>query len=213
MKPAHEPNKGWAYSDTNYLLLGYLIETIEKKDYYELLKAKLLSPYKLRKTAPSNKRKLANIAMAYSKLPPSFHIPHEVISAKGKYPFNPQMEWTGGGVYSTTGDLARWGNIYFTGNVFSEGLRSQMVKVNPNGEKVYGKKHSYGMGSFIYNTKQGVAYGHSGFMPGYMSIVAYYPALKLTAALQINCDYATRKMQLTDYLDAIIDSFKGESKK
>lgn len=213
MKPVHAPDKGWAYSDTNYILLGFLIETIENKNYYEVLQEKILVPRQLQQTSPSNQRKIANLAMGYSKLPPSFNIPNEVISAQGKYPFNPQMEWTGGGMASTTADLAKWCKLYYTSDIFSDNLRKQMVQVNPNGKGVFQRVHSYGMGSFVYKTKHGIAYGHSGFMPGYVTICAYYPVSGATVALQINCDYATRKMSLIGYLDKIMDSFEQVNKK
>lgn len=202
----HEPGKGWAYSDTNYLLIGLLIETLEKKDYYQILESKVLKPNQLTETVPSHQRDIPNLAMSYSQLPESFHIPHEVIQ-DGKYPFNPQVEWTGGGIASTTADLARWCKIYYTGDIFSKELHKQITTINSNGEKVYDKIHSYGMGSFIYETQNGVAYGHSGFMPGYNSIFAYYPDLDIAVALQINCDYGSKKMSLVDYLNEIVPNF------
>ena len=202
----HEPGKGWAYSDTNYLLIGLLIETLEKKDYYKTLKIKILKPNQLKETVPSTQRDIPNLAMSYSKLPESFYIPNEVIT-DGKYPFNPQMEWTGGGIASTTADLAKWCKIYYTSDIFSEKLHKEIITINPSGNKVYGKIHSYGMGSFIYETNNGVAYGHSGFMPGYTSIFAYYPEQDIAVALQINCDYSTQKMSLVDYLNEIVPNF------
>ena len=63
---------------------------------------------------------------------------------------------------------------------------------------------SYGMGSFIYETEQGIAYGHTGFVPGFNSIFAYYPEHELTVAIQINCDYAAEKSKLIDYAEDII---------
>ena len=65
------------------------------------------------------------------------------------------------------------------------------------------------MGSFIYHTKQGNAFGHSGFMPGYNSIFAYYPKEKIAIALQTNCDYAGTKIQLTEYLEKLMPIVLG----
>lgn len=203
--PVHAPGNGWAYSDTNYILLGWLIESVTNKDYYEILQSKILQPYQLNNTLPATKRKIEKLAMGYSELPETFYIPKAVINAKGEYAFNPQMEWTGGGIVSTTSDLAKWGKLYFTGDVISKELRQTMTQVTDNGKNVMADTHSYGMGCFIYTTKHGVAYGHSGFMPGYNTIVAYYPALEVTLALQSNCDYATKKTPLTEYLDQILD--------
>lgn len=202
--PVHEPGADWAYSDTNYLLLGMVIEAIQKEGYYDVLKSRILSPYQLKETIPSIRRDLPNLAMGYSKLPESFHIPEEVVASEDRYVFNPQVEWTGGGLASTTSDLAKWCKLYYAGELFSDSLRMKTREVSPVGKEVISDMHSYGMGTFVYNTKHGVAYGHSGFMPGYNSIFAYYPENELAVAVQVNCDYAARNMSLVDYLNEIV---------
>ena len=46
----------------------------------------------------------------------------------------------------------------------------------------------YGYGSQILQSPLGDSYGHSGFMPGYLSIVIHYPDHGLTVAVQILSD-------------------------
>ena len=166
-----------------------------------MVNKKILTPFQLKQTFPSESRSIPNLSMAYSKLPDDFKIPNKVIS-NDQYVFNPQVEWTGGGMASTTSDLAKWAKIYFEGQLFSKNLLTKITTINRNGTKV-DAGHSYGMGSFIYHTNKGDIYGHSGFMPGYNSIFAYYPKEKIAVALQINCDYAGSKMPLTGYIDAL----------
>jgi D-alanyl-D-alanine carboxypeptidase len=113
------------------------------------------------------------------------------------------MEWTGGGMASTTSDLARWAKYYYEGDLFSKKMLAQVTSINSNGNKVMGN-NSYGMGSFIYHLKQGDAYGHSGFMPGYNSIFAYFPKEKIAVALQSNCDYAGNNMPLEKYVEELM---------
>lgn len=206
--PVHAPDKGWAYSDTNYILIGILLEKITGQGYYDLVRTKLLTPFKLNYTFPSEGRVIPNLSMAYSQLPEAFKIPNQVV-AEGRYVFNPQVEWTGGGMASTTTDLAKWAKLYYEGTLFSETLLTKIITINPNGQKV-GTGYSYGMGSFIYHTKNGDAYGHSGFMPGYNSIFAYYPKEKIAVALQINCDYAGIKLPLTGYLEILMPIVKND---
>lgn len=203
----HKAGEEWAYSDTNYLLLGYLIEALLEKDYYKVLEERILDPYKLNNTFPSLSRKMERLAFAYSEMPAFFQVPNEVVSTDGKYVFNPQFEWTGGGLASTTADLAKWTNIYYASSIISENQRANMIQVRETGRNVYGEIHSYGMGTFVYNTKFGNAYGHSGFMPGYNTIMAYFPELKLSCAIQINCDYASKNLKLTEYLEICVDAF------
>ena len=201
-KPLHPAGKGWAYSDTNYLLIGMLIEKITGSYYYDEVKNRILIPMKLEKTHPSIQRDIPNLPTAYSNLQEFFSMPGVVVT-DGKYCFNPQMEWTGGGMASTTSDLAKWAKIYFENKLFSKESLTKIVTPNSNG-KMIDEGLSYGMGSFIYHTKSGIVYGHTGFMPGFNSIFAYFPDHKIAVALQINCDYASSKISLVDYLDIIL---------
>jgi len=206
-KPVHEAGKGWAYSDTNYLLLGMLIEKIAGSYYYDEVKNRILVPEKLKQTYPSIKREIENLPIGYSKLDSFFRMP-EIVVKDGVYAFNPQMEWTGGGMASTTSDLAKWAKIYFEAKLFSKESLNKIITINPNGSNAIGEGLSYGMGSFIYQTKFGKAYGHTGFVPGFVSIFAYYPEQEMAVALQVNCDYATEKMSLVQYLDTILANSK-----
>lgn len=115
------------------------------------------------------------------------------------------MEWTGGGIACSTPELAKWAEIYFAGDLFSDSLMNKIVEINPNGKDI-DENLSYGMGSFTYNTKYGKAYGHSGTFPGYKSIFAYFPEKDISVALQVNCDFATEKMGLVEYLEEVLST-------
>ena len=206
--PVHSTGQGWAYSDTNYLLIGMLIEKLMATGYYVAVDSLILQPFELVNTFPSNSRTIPGLAMGYSQMPPQFHIP-DTVCMGDQYVFNPQMEWTGGGMASTTSDLARWAKIYYEGSLFSFQLLEEIVRINPNGKEVMGS-HSYGMGSFIYPTQLGIAYGHSGFMPGYNAIFAYYPDLKVAVAIHSNCDFVGSKISLTQCLDLLVPEAVAE---
>jgi D-alanyl-D-alanine carboxypeptidase len=200
MEPAHEPGEGWSYSDTNYLLIGMLIEKIMQSNYYDEVVENILEHKNLNNTYPAIRRDIPNLAVGYS----DFGVfAGQTMVVNGEYVFNPQMEWTGGGMASTTPDLAKWANIYYTGNLFSDSLKSIIVAPNLQGKNI-DEGLSYGMGSFIYNMQDGLAYGHTGMFPGYKSIFAYFPEKEISIALQINCDYATNKMSMIEYVEEIL---------
>lgn len=202
--PVHEAGKGWAYSDTNYILLGMLIEKVTGERYYDLVRDIILKPSQLSNTYPSNKRFITNLAQGYSRLPEGFHVPNKTVVDK-KYYMNPQLEWTGGGMASTTEDLAKWAKLYYEGKLVSKNNLNKIITPNPNGKNVEGSS-SYGMGSFIYNMKHGEAFGHTGFMPGFNSIFIYYPKLGIAAAMNINCDYAVSVLNLNNVIDDLISA-------
>lgn len=201
IEPIHEAGKGWGYSDTNYLLLGMLIEKITDSYYYDEVKERILIPYNLSTTYPATERRINNLSNGYSKPHELFTMPEEII-VNGECIFNPQFEWTGGGIASTTSDLAKWAKLYYESELFSEELLKKMVTPNANGKLT--ENISCGMGSFMFNTKLGYLYGHTGTFPGYVAIFAYHPQLEIAIALQINCDYGKEKMSLTEYLERIL---------
>lgn len=200
-EPVHPPGEGWSYSDSNYILIGMLIELLTDTYYYDEVDARLLDPLSLDDTHASLKRDIVNLPIGYSSLP-DFGIPEEVV-VDGEFIFNPQMEWTGGGFASTTSDLARWAKFYYDGGVISDTLLRRMTTACEQGKEL-GNKTAYGMGSFIFQTTVGEAWGHTGFMPGFNSIFAWFPEYKVAVAIQSNCDFAGNKMSLVEYLECIL---------
>jgi len=65
-QPAFKAGEGWDYSDTNYILLGMIIEKITGQPYYEMLKKNILTPFKLMNTHPSNQRMLNGLIQGYA---------------------------------------------------------------------------------------------------------------------------------------------------
>lgn len=188
MQPLNAPGAAFSYADTNYLLIGLVIEKATGKTYYQELERRILRPYKLRDTEPSIKPQLRGLVPGYSNLGRQlFGFADEKTVKDGKYAFNPQMEWTGGGLISNAEDLARWARIYVAGDVIPAALREEMIRVtqpmgpNPNAPR-------YGLGVIIAQTPFGPAVGHSGFMPGYLTEMYYLPEKKLALAVQFNTD-------------------------
>jgi D-alanyl-D-alanine carboxypeptidase len=65
-KPTFVAGKGWDYADTNYIILGMIIEKITGKKYYDLLFERILNPLQLYQTRPTNKRKLPGLVQGYA---------------------------------------------------------------------------------------------------------------------------------------------------
>jgi D-alanyl-D-alanine carboxypeptidase len=49
-----------------------------------------------------------------------------------------------------------------------------------------GRETKYGLGVIIRKTTLGTSYGHSGFFPGYMTDMMYFPEKKIAVAVQVN---------------------------
>ncbi|HEX7176183.1 MAG TPA: serine hydrolase domain-containing protein [Pyrinomonadaceae bacterium] len=181
--PPFAAGRGWDYSDTNYIVLGMIVERVTGRRYYDEVRRRLLGPLKLRRTVPSDARRIPGLAQGYAGADNPFGGTDAMIDSAGRFAINPQFEWTGGGIASTTEDLARWARALYEGRAFDRALMPQVLdgvaaKLGP------GTK--YGLGVIIRETELGVVYGHSGFFPGYLTEMAYFPDLKAAVAVQVN---------------------------
>jgi D-alanyl-D-alanine carboxypeptidase len=180
--PPFAPGEGWEYSDTNYIVLGMIIERAGRGEYYDQLRERILGKHGLSNTVPSDNRVVPGLVPGYAGAQNPFGLPDEMI-ADGKYAVNPQFEWTGGGLAVTALDLARWAKLLYEGKVIDSSLLDDLLDGVP---AKLGPETKYGLGVIIRPTAHGVTYGHSGFMPGYQTDVMYFPQLKTAIAVQVN---------------------------
>ena len=178
--------QGWEYSDTNYIVLGMIIERVTKRGYYDEVRRRLLRPLRLRHTVPSDSRVIRGLAQGYAGPNNPFGGTDAMIVG-GKFAVNPQFEWTGGGMASTAEDLARWAKAMYEGRAFDARLLPEMLDGVP---AKLGPEAKYGLGVIIRPTALGASYGHSGFFPGYVTEMMYFPDLKIAVAVQVNTSAA-----------------------
>lgn len=181
-KAAFEAGKDWDYSDTNYIVLGMIIEKATGKKYYDLAQSRILKPLKLKNTFPQDGRILKGLIQGYAGEGNEFTGKDRVLE-NGKFVINPQFEWTGGGMVSNAEDLARWAKLMYEGKAFDASLVSEMTNGVP---AKLGRDVKYGLGVIIRPTPLGISYGHSGFFPGYLTDMMYFPEHKISVAVQVN---------------------------
>jgi D-alanyl-D-alanine carboxypeptidase len=182
-KAPFEPGKGWDYSDTNYIVLGMIIEKVTGRKFYDEANRRLLKPLKLSDTIPQDGPRLRGVVQGYAGPNNPFGGTDAMI-VNGKFAINPQFEWTGGGYVSTANDLARWARMFYEGKAFSMDLLPQVV--DGVSAPMLGRESKYGLGAIIRKTPVGTSYGHSGFFPGYMTDMMYFPEHKVAVAVQVN---------------------------
>ena len=74
--------------------------------------------------------------------------------------------------------------MIYEGKAFSPDLLPQVLEGVP--APMLGRETKYGLGAIIRKTTLGTSYGHSGFFPGYMTDMMYFPEHKVAFALQVN---------------------------
>lgn len=183
---SNAPGAGWAYSDSHYILLGAIIEKATAKRYEDVLNEMILVPCKLSQTFPACSRNLPGLIPGYTELTEEMLLPHKVVN-EGQYAFNPQLEWTGGGLITNVSDLASWARQLYGGKMLSTEMRNRMLTPSLLPTTLPANA-MYGLGCIIGETNGLDWYGHTGFVPGYITIMEYIPALDLSMAMQVNTD-------------------------
>ena len=183
-EPLFAAGQGWSYADTNYILVGMIIEKITRKTFYSELDRRILKPLKLARTSPSDSRTLAGLVPGYSRPNSPFGYEGRMI-LDGRFVLNPQFEWTGGGLVTTAEDLARWAKALYEGRAFKKELLTGMLDAVP---AKTGKGDKYGLGVQVRQSEWGPSLGHGGWFPGYISEMEYFPERRISVAIQFNTD-------------------------
>lgn len=202
-KPAAcDPGKGWSYADTNYILIAMIIEKITGTRFYDEANDRFIKPLHLDATSPSDTPTLPGLVSGYIGPGNPFPVPTEV-AVNGVYAINPQFEWTGGGYCSTSADLARWARELWGGHILKPETMTEVftgVKANT------GPNDEYGLGVQMWPSRHGPVRAHTGWFPGYITLMAYYPDKKAGVALQINTDIGPQIKGHRALADQILDT-------
>lgn len=162
-----EPDSKAEYSNSNYVLLSYILQKTYKKTYAKILSEKIIIPLGLKNT------------YAGDKINPS---KNESNSYKFSTDWVKETETDmsvpmgAGAVVSTPGDLTRFANALFNGKIVS----AKSVEIMKTLKDDYG----YGLFQMPFNDKQ--SYGHTGGIDGFSSVFGYFQDEKVGFALCSN---------------------------
>ncbi|EOP46119.1 serine hydrolase domain-containing protein [Bacillus cereus] len=180
MPPDFAPGKSWSYSNTGYVLLGILIETVTGNSYAEEIENRIIEPLELSNTfLPGNSSVIPGTkhARGYIQLDGASE-PKDVTH------YNPSMGSSAGDMISTADDLNKFFSYLLGGKLLKEQQLKQMLTTVPTGEAALGR---YGLG--IYETKlpNGVSiWGHGGSIPGFVTFAGGTLGGKHTLAVNLN---------------------------
>ncbi|MBL8896841.1 MAG: beta-lactamase family protein [Planctomycetes bacterium] len=195
---------GWDYSDTNYLVLGLVVDRLLGEPRERAIEERLLKPLGLGKTFAQSSPTLPGLTQGYAGTAQPFGAFDAVLDAEGKLCFDPSFEGAGGGYVSCAPDLARWVRAYFEGRAFANELLPEVL-AGPLAPML-GRNVRYGLGAILREAKDlGAVRGHSGYFPGYLSEMAYYAEHGIGAAVQVNTsEFAKVKRPLGRVLDELV---------
>lgn len=164
-----QPGERWSYSNSGYVLLGYLLEKISGQSYADFVTENIFKPLGMKDSGyDSNSAVIPHRAAGYS---PSPNGPVNAGYIDMTIPFS------AGGLYSTTHDLLIWERALYGGKVLSAASLKKMTTPY---------KDSYGCGLAITTTNGHLQYEHGGGIEGFNTEMAYYPDDKLTVIVLAN---------------------------
>lgn len=174
---AFEPNTKYNYCNSNYFLLGYIIEQVSGKPYPQYLKENILDPAGLTSTFYENTAEIKlNRANGYS-------------FSDGKYWnadfISMSLVYGAGALRSTVSDLYKWHQALYEGKLLK---KETFLKAIQPYKLADGKQIEYCYG-FFNKTENGInSIGHGGAIDGFRAIEMYYPGKDIFIALLCNSE-------------------------
>jgi D-alanyl-D-alanine carboxypeptidase len=198
LKPRSKAGARYFETGMDYVIAGSVYERAMNRPLFMDIEQKILRPLGLSNTVPAARRDLTGVVpgrLAPAAAPYAKFGLADTTMRNGRFAYNLQAEHAGGGIISTSHDLARWASLLWTGKVFSEARLYDMLDGKPTGENT-----TFGLGTEIVPSARGPIYLHDGWIFGYQTAVFYLPEHKLAAAIQVNADPDPRSGTTPDAL-------------
>jgi D-alanyl-D-alanine carboxypeptidase len=150
--PLFEPGAKFSYSNTNYIVLGLIVEAASGNSVRNELRRRIFKPLGLRSTF-----------LARSQRIPGAHAHGYLVN--GNDPLqdvtlvSPSYTWTAGGIVSTASDVAGFYRALLRGRLLKPALLREMETTSDG----------YGLGLFKTHLPCGDFFGHTGTLASYMT--------------------------------------------
>ncbi len=172
------PGHGFFYSNTNFVMLGLIIEQVTGKPYAQVLQNKILKPLGLQHTIfPDN-----------NVIPSPSWQGYTTQGTNNAQPVNstawsPTSAEAAGQMISNLADMLTWARAVGTGATLTAAAQRARLQGNPastmgNREYAFAIGHDHGW------------LAHDGEIPGFNAQLAYYPARDISIIVLTNSDIA-----------------------
>jgi D-alanyl-D-alanine carboxypeptidase len=178
------PGTGWAYANTNYVLLGGIIEHLTQLPIAQAFDQWLLIPLRLRRTLLDMDDAAAGLIDGYGRDPASGQV------MPMTHVLHPSSAHAAGALVATVTDLILFSQAVLAGSFLQPETMHAMHQMMPATTPQYPFGTGYGLGVSALRLGSEEAYGHPGNIPGYSSLIAYLPKRDLHLGILLNHDYA-----------------------
>lgn len=170
-----KPGKNWSYSNSGYIVLGYIIEQASGQSYESFLQQSIFDPLQMKNTGYDHND--GSLAIGYTNVYSHWE--------KAAY-IDMSLPYAAGALYSTVEDLYLWDQALYTEQLLPKELMDLMFSAQA---KIPNRNLSYGYGWFVgeSNHRQ-VAFHGGGPYGGFVAEIDRYPADKVTIIVLSNRD-------------------------
>ena len=187
-KPLFAPGAKTQYADSNYVLLGIILEKVTGRSVESVITRDVIKRAGLRGTSFPTTPAMPR---------PYSHGYYAGDNGKGVIRdytrVNPHLAWTAGGMISTLGDLVKWAKVLATGSLLSRSLQSQRLQFGmiPTPNRI---PFGYGLGII----RLGDWVGHDGAIYGFSSVTFYdrVNGAVITAVANLSSNFSTPTLGL-----------------
>lgn len=191
-EPMFAPGERFEYSNTNYALLGILIEELTGRPLHEVVRERVLDP--------------AGMSTTYLAGAEDGPAPTDAYTEFGDRPLSPidfdytaiaTSAWSGGALVSSAEDLHRMFTVLFDGDIITDEMRREMTA-----------NEEYGLGIDPWDAADTLV-GHGGDIPGYHTLVFHAPESGQTAFWVSTSDGLFFHPLVEDTVQAMIPELAG----
>jgi len=179
---------GWfSYSNSNYEVLGDVIEKVSGQSYSEMLRTRIFEPLGMKGSGlDTDSLILPQRAEGYTQSRSG------VVRAKS---ISMSVPWAAGSIYSTTGDLLLWERGLFGGTLLNE---ASLKAMNRPGEG------DYGLGVMVKQRNGVTVVFHNGSVSGFNTFLAYIPERKATVTVLCNMNGGAARLMGAELVDELL---------
>ena len=174
--PTFPPGTNWSYSNTNYIVLGLVVEAVTREPLDQVLQERIFTPLNLTSTSfPSTIELAPDLVHGYVKLSGTPII--DITPA-----LNPTWGWAAGAIVSTAKDVTTFYRALVTRKLLPATQLKEM-------ETASATSRGYGLGIFNVFVACGRAFTHEGDFVGWQNIAYTTANGKRQAVVMVNVNY------------------------
>lgn len=183
------PGAKWNYSNSGYVLLGYIIEQVSGQSYEMFLRENIFDPLQMTSTGYDHND--GSLATGYTGVNSHWDKPEYI---------DMTLPYAAGGLYSTVEDLYRWDQALYTDQLVSQDSLDLMFTPHA---KMTMSGLGYGYGWFVGQMNRHQAVSHGGGIDGFITEIRRYIANEVSVIILSNRQ-TTNVSQIADQIASVL---------